>query len=110
VALQNYAKNIPSAFGELEFTIVDVVEGADALAVRSRAEGTHIGTFLGLAPTGRRIAWDNVAIVHVDAGKVAGQWIQADLWGMYQQLTASEPEPPRIARAESALAWAQSAR
>lgn len=97
-----------AAFGELEFTTVEVVERADALAVRSRAEGTHIGTFLGIAPTGRRIAWDNVAIVHVDAGKVAGQWIEADPSGIYQQLTASVTEPPRIARAESALAWAHS--
>ena len=110
VALQNYARNILAAFSELEFTPVDTIEGADALAVRSRVEGTHTGTFLGIMPTGRRIGWDNVALVHVKEGKIAGQWIQADLWGIYQQLTATVPEPPGIVRAEPALDWARSAR
>src|SRR5215471_4883633 len=43
-------------------------------------------------------------------GSVAGQWIQFDLWGIHQQLTSPEAEPPTTRTAESALAWAQSAR
>jgi hypothetical protein len=65
---------------------------------------------MGIPATGRRIAWDFVAMVHVTDGRVVGQWIQFDLWGIYQQLTTANPETPMTRTAERTLAWAQSAR
>jgi predicted ester cyclase len=56
--------------------------------IRARVEATHTGEFLGISPTGWRIAWDYIAIAHLKAGRVVGQWIQSDLYGIYQQLTA----------------------
>ena len=109
VALQNWARNILAAFSDLEFNTEDVIEGGDAVVVRARVEGTHIGTFLGVPGTGRRIAWDNVAMVHTRDGRVTGQWIQADLWGIYRQITSNAPESPKRRAAESAVAWAHSA-
>src|SRR5215813_11726885 len=94
VALQNYAKNILAAFSDLQFETKDAFEGPDTLAIRSRVEGTHSGTFLAVPATGRRIAWDVVTLVHINDGRVVGQWIQPDLWGIYQQLTSEEPKPP----------------
>ena len=110
LALQNWAKNIVSAFSDLQFEMKDTIEGSDALAIRSRVEGTHSGTFLGVPPTGRRIAWDVVSLVHMQHGRVVGQWIQSDLWGIYHQLTAATPEPPTTVAADVPLVWAQSAR
>jgi predicted ester cyclase len=110
VALHNYSRNILSAFTDLAFTTEDMIEGDSAVAIRSRAEGTHSGTFLGLPPTGRRVAWDVVAMVHISDGRLAGQWIQMDLWGVYQQLTASTPEAPGTVGAKPEVAWAHSAR
>jgi predicted ester cyclase len=92
VALQNWTKNILSAFSDLQFQMDDAFEGPDALAIRSRAEGTHSGTFLGVPATGRRINWDVVFLVHTQRGRIVGQWIQSDLWGIYQQLTAPSGE------------------
>ena len=110
VALQNWAKNILAAFSDLRFETKDAFEGVDTLAIRSRAEGTHDGTFLGIPATGRRIAWDVVFLVHFKEGRMVGQWIQSDLWGIYQQLTASIPEPPTNVAADPPRQWAQSAR
>jgi predicted ester cyclase len=110
VALQNWMKNILSAFSDLHFETEDAFEGPDALAVRSRAEGTHSGTFLGVPATSRRIAWDVVFLVHMKDGRMVGQWIQSDLWGIYQQLTAASAEAPTTLAAEPPLAWAHSAR
>jgi predicted ester cyclase len=110
IALQNFAQNILGPFSNLEFTTKDVIEGSDAVTIRNRVEATHSGTFLGIPVTGRRIAWDFVAMVHVNDGRVVGQWIQFDLWGIYQQLTSTDPEPPTTRAAQPALAWAQSAR
>jgi predicted ester cyclase len=110
IALQNWMKNILSAFSDLQLQTNDSFEGPDALAIRSRAEGTHSGTFLGIPATGRRIAWDVVSLVHMKDGRTVGQWIQPDLWGIYQQLTAASTETPAEVAAESPLAWAHSAR
>jgi len=110
IALQNFAKNILGPFSDLEFTTKDIIEGSDAIVIRNRVEATHSGMFLDIPATGRRIAWDFVAMVHVNDGRVVGQWIQFDLWGIHQQLTAPDPEPPTTKAAERALAWAQSAR
>ena len=110
VALQNYARNILAPFSDLQVTSHDVVEGSDALVVRSRVEATQSGVFLGVPASGRRLAWDVVAMVHVRDDRVAGQWIQFDLWGIYQQLTSPNAEPPTLSAAEPALPWARSAR
>jgi predicted ester cyclase len=109
-ALQNYARNVLAPFSELQFTPIDVVEGSQALVVRNRAEAIHSGDFLGIPATGRRIGWDVVVMAHVNQGRVAGQWIQFDLWGIYQQLAAPEAEPPTPKAAVPALPWARSAR
>ena len=75
-------------FSDMTFTPQEVVEGRQAVLIRVRVEATHTGEYLGIAPTGRRIAWDYIAIAHVKDGRVVGQWIQPDLYGIYRQLTA----------------------
>ena len=110
IALQNFAKNILAPFSDLEFTTQDVIEGRDAVTIRNRVEATHSDTFLDIPATRRRIAWDFIAMVHVNDGRVVGQWIQFDLWGIYQQLTSPIPEAPTPKSAAPTLAWAQSAR
>jgi predicted ester cyclase len=93
VALANYKKDMIEPWADVRMREEEVVEGAEAVAVRLRNEATHVGEFLGVAATGRRIAWDAVAIVRVRDGKVVGQWAQPDLWGIHRQLTAPAAEP-----------------
>ena len=109
VALQNYARNILAAFSDVVYETEDAIESADALAIRSRAEGIHTGTFLGVPATGRRIAWDIVALVHTRDGRVIGQWIQPDLWSIYQQLTSAVAGIPQTLSANPPLGWPRSA-
>jgi len=110
VALANFGKNMLAAFGDRRTTEEEVVECGDVVVVRSRIEATHTGAFLGVAPTGRRVAWDYLVIAHVEDGRLVGQWIQPDLWGLHQQLTAAAPEPLRVRRADPPRRWARSAR
>ena len=110
VALANFQRNILAAFSDRRTTDEEVLECGSAVVVRSRVEATHTGEFLGVPATGRRIAWDNVAIVHVEDGRVVGQWAQPDLWGIHEQITAPNPEPPRVRQADPPRAWARSAR
>jgi predicted ester cyclase len=88
VALQNWVKNMVQPWTDLQFTVQEVVEGQYAVTLRSRVDAIHSGEFLGIPATGRRLAWDVINIVQVKDGRVTGQWIQFDLWGIYKQLTA----------------------
>lgn len=88
IALANYMKNMVAPWSDMVTTEEEVVEGEEAVTVRLSIEATHVGPFLDIAPTGRRIRWDHVSIVRVKDGRVVGQWAQPDLFGIYRQLTA----------------------
>ena len=87
VAWRNYQKNILAAFSDIQINDEEVIEGQDAVTIRSRIEATHTGEFLGIPATNRRITWDAVAIIHTTNDRFVGQWAQPDLWGIYQQIT-----------------------
>ncbi|MEU2737283.1 ester cyclase [Streptomyces sp. NPDC007095] len=87
VAVGHYVKNMVKPWRDLEMYEEDVVEGRDAVTIRFRVEATHVGEFLGVPATGRRISFQAIRIVKIREGRVTGQWAQLDLWGIYSQLT-----------------------
>ena len=86
-AAANFYRNMVAPWSDMTFSVDDITESSDGVTVRNHVAGTHTGEFLGIAPTGRRIEWDSVAIVKISDGRVTGQWAQPDLWGIYTQLT-----------------------
>jgi len=50
--------------------------------------GTHEGTFLGMAPTGRKIQFETVDVMRVRNGKITDHWGVANLFSLMQQLGA----------------------
>ena len=107
-AMGNYFRNMVQPWSDVVASDEELVSGPNAAAasgmcfdghpiqadsavlIRSRIEATHVGEFLGVAATGRRVAWDNLALVWVRDRRVVGQWAQPDLWGIYLQLIAPE--------------------
>jgi steroid delta-isomerase-like uncharacterized protein len=53
--------------------------------------GTHNGTFLGVAPTGRKIQFEAVDAMRVQNGKITEHWGVANLFSLMQQLGAWPP-------------------
>src|SRR5262249_34480551 len=50
--------------------------------------GTHLGTFLGVAPTGRKIHFESVDAMRVHSGKITDHWGVGNLFSLMQQLGA----------------------
>jgi len=50
--------------------------------------GTHLGTFLGVAPTGRKVHFETVDVMRVRNGKITDHWGVANLFSLMQQLGA----------------------
>jgi predicted ester cyclase len=90
VALGNYFKNLVQPWSDLEVEEDQVVVGPHTVVMRLHTKATHVGEFLGIAGTGRRIEWDTIAMVEVADGRVVGQWAQPDLLGIYRQISGQE--------------------
>lgn len=57
--------------------------------------GTHQGSFLGVAPTGRKIQFETVDVMRVHEGKITEHWGVANLFSVLQQLGAWPAENPK---------------
>jgi predicted ester cyclase len=86
IALANFQRNVLSAFSDLRGTEETVVEGADTVVIRTSYEATHTGTFLGIAPTERKIAFEAVDMLRVAEGRIVWRYFLMDLYGIEQQL------------------------
>ena len=86
-----------AAFPDAQITIEDLIAEGDRVAVCVTVRGTHQGTFLGMAPTGRWVALEAITIYRVDAGKIVEDWTIADIPGLLQQLGARAPAAPATA-------------
>jgi NADPH:quinone reductase len=58
----------------------------DRVTTYKTYHGTHQGTFLGVAPTGRKIHFDTVDVMRVRNGQIAEHWGVAHLYSLMQQL------------------------
>lgn len=83
-----------SAFPDLHFDIEQMVAEGEMVACRLTVYGTHQGPFMGIEPTGRRIAVPQMHMVRVlEDGKGHDHWAVMDDLGMMRQLGAI-PAPP----------------
>jgi predicted ester cyclase len=93
IALANFQRNVLSVLSDLHGTEQTVVEGADAVVIRSLYEATHTGAFLGIAPTGKRIAFETVDLLRVADDRIVWRYLLMDLYGIERQLQPASPQP-----------------
>ena len=77
-----------TAFPDLRVTVEDVVVQGDKEVVRWIARGTHQGTFMNIAPTGKPIAISGTDIGRVANGQIQEMWSNWDGLGLMRQLGA----------------------
>jgi steroid delta-isomerase-like uncharacterized protein len=87
-ALRNFVRSWRSAFPDGRMTIEDMISEGDLVAARLTWRGTHLGDFMGLAPTGKRVAVTIMAFERIVNGKIVQGWGEANMLGLVQQLGA----------------------
>jgi predicted ester cyclase len=75
-----------SAFPDWREEIVELVAEGNTVAGRVRCSGTHLGEFLGEAPTGRRMDVEEVFFLRAEDGKFVDFWGLEDSLGRLRQL------------------------
>ena len=63
-----------SAFPDWHEEVVQLVAEGDTVAGRFKCSGTHLGEFLGEAPTGRRMEVEEVFFLRAEGGRLAEFW------------------------------------
>jgi predicted ester cyclase len=74
------------AFPDVHLTSGDLLAEDDLLVSRMKWQGTHMGNYMGIPPTGKKIAVDVTGINRFENGQVVEAWGVVDTLGMLQQL------------------------
>ena len=98
------ARSFRAGFPDLRCSVNDTVTEGSRVVCRWRMTGTHSGPFLGIAPTGRSVAFDGISEMRFHEGRLAEQWTMYDCLGLLHQLgvvpSIGEMNAARIAEQE----------
>ena len=88
---RQFAIMMRTAFPDLNVTIDDCIGEGNLVACRITLRGTLKGEFLGQAPTGRNMVFQEAVFVYFEGGKEVEAWPYADTQSMFSQLGISPP-------------------
>jgi steroid delta-isomerase-like uncharacterized protein len=77
-----------AAFPDLQVTIHDQIAEGNTVVTRKTYQGTQLGAFMGLPPSGKRMSVEVIDILRIVDGKITEHWVVGDELGMLQQLGA----------------------
>jgi predicted ester cyclase len=81
-------QSVLAAVGDIDLRIEASVAEGDTVAVRATVRGTHQGSLLDLAPTGKSVEIAYVWFFRIKDGQIAEVWSLPDGLGLVQQLDA----------------------
>ena len=84
---------IRAAFPDLQTTVEQQVEEGDTVATRATMRGTHLGPFMGVAPTKQQLTWSVLLMDRVVDGKIVLHHANADWIGVLVKLGVVPPPP-----------------
>jgi steroid delta-isomerase-like uncharacterized protein len=76
-------------FPDIQWTLEETITEGGNVAARFTMRGTHQWSFLGIPPTGKKIAVQAMNFYHWSNGQIVGERGQPDLLGLLQQIGAA---------------------
>jgi predicted ester cyclase len=80
-----------AAFPDWREEVVELVAEGNTVAGRFRCSGTHLGEFLGEAPTGKKMDVQEVFFLRAEGGRFVDFWGLEDSLGRMRQLGLLPP-------------------
>jgi steroid delta-isomerase-like uncharacterized protein len=71
---------------DLHLTIEDLIAEGDKVVMSNSITGTHQGEYMGLPPTGKSIAYDEIFIFRLRGGRIVEMWGVVDVLSQMKQL------------------------
>jgi steroid delta-isomerase-like uncharacterized protein len=85
-AIKEVFARLHRAFPDLHVTVEDLIAERDRVAGRNTVTGTHLGEYMGLAPTGKSVAYNEIFIFRFARGRIAETWGVVDVFSQMRQL------------------------
>ncbi|MET8159494.1 ester cyclase [Sphaerisporangium sp. NPDC005289] len=85
-ALKEVFGRLLRAFPDLHIAVEDVIAEGDKIVYRNTVTGTHQGEYMGLAPTGRSISYNEIFIFRFADGRITETWGVVDVLSQMRQL------------------------
>jgi len=88
---------LATVFTDQRWEIHRVIGEGDLVVVHCTHHGRHTGDLMGIAPTGREVAYDYVHILRFHDGKAVERWSVRDDMSLMRQLGALPGRPAQPA-------------
>ena len=85
-AFKGFASAIFSAFPNVQVTYTPLSSVGDLVTVYGHVTATHQGELFGIPATGKQVAWTEFHVFRIVDGKIAEHWVEANLFGLMQQI------------------------
>jgi steroid delta-isomerase-like uncharacterized protein len=86
--LKPFVRNLRGSLPDLHIRIEDSIAEGDKVMVRVRLDGTHKGSGLGVAPTGRPVTIAGIILARIKDGQIVEGWNSWDQLGLLRQIGA----------------------
>lgn len=80
-----------TAFPDLHYVVEEEMAEHDLVWTRFSATGTHLGPFLGAAPTGKTITYTGMDLNRIADGGIVESWVNYDALALLQQVGLVPP-------------------
>jgi steroid delta-isomerase-like uncharacterized protein len=85
-ALNEVFARLHRAFPDLHVAVEDLIAEGDKVVGRNSVTGTHQGEYMGLPPTGKSVAYNEIFIFRFVNGRIAETWGVVDVFSQMKQL------------------------
>jgi steroid delta-isomerase-like uncharacterized protein len=73
-------------YPDIRLTVEDVIGEGDKVVTRTTVTGTHQGEFMGVAPTGKTVTYNEMFMFRFADGRVAETWGVVDVFAQMKQI------------------------
>ena len=75
------------AFPDFTFHAEEIISKGDIVVVRATWTGTHRGTYMGIAPTNKKLSVTRLDMLRIEGDMIVEHWGFGDDWNKIRQLT-----------------------
>jgi steroid delta-isomerase-like uncharacterized protein len=73
-------------YPDIHLTVEDLIAEGDKVVGRTTVTGTHRGEFMGVAPTGKSVTYNEIFIFRFANGRVMETWGVVDVYSQMKQI------------------------
>lgn len=87
--ISEFLRQVRAGMPDFRVAIDDIYGAGDRVVARLVFSGTHDGTILGMAPTGKALRFNAINMYRMRDGMLVETWQLTDLWGFVSQIRSA---------------------